>query len=143
MPSAPHPAAMADRDSLLTRALRATQDQGTILARLQHEMAAHLADSGKALEAFDRHVLNPETGLVVKHRLLEGEVARQREALEGEESGDSIHSLRRRIKALESIAAKREEDREWTWRGLLAPTLAAMAAAVLASLLTYWLIGQA
>lgn len=143
MPSVPHPAVMADRDSLLTRALRATQDQGTILARLQHEMEAHLADSGKALEAFDRHVLNPETGLVVKHRLLEGEVARQREALEGEESGDSIYSLRHRIKTLETLQSKRAEGREWTWRGLLAPTLSALAAALLAALLTYWLIGQA
>lgn len=118
------------------RLLRNQQDQATITTRLQVELAGHLKDSALATQQFYEFVMQPEHGSVVKiRRLQDGLEALARNVSVNGAEASKVAGLDRRVKAVEDVmaaeAAARADKRQWTWRQVVVPFLAVVAALVI------------
>lgn len=133
--------------------MRVQQDQGTILARLQFELEAHIKDTARPLGDFFRLVMDPEKGAVVR-------IGRLEAAIEGIERRVTLNTLEvnkvgdleERIAAIEqarreAAAARAEElrdrrdTRRWLWRDVIVAGIAAIVIAVAAAWATVTIVG--
>lgn len=129
------------------RLLRNQQDQGTISARLQVELAGHLRDSAVTTQQFYDFVMHPEDGVVVRVSRLDGDLARLAARVEANgASAIRVPGLEVRVGALEQInkdaETARKDLKRWAWRDVLVPLLAAILAAVAASIITAAAVGH-
>lgn len=127
---------------ICAEAIRRLQDQSTILARLQFELEAHLKDVASPLGDFRRLVMDPEQGLVAKQRALQAAVVSLESAVMGAEKGDSIYSVRRRVKDLEDQRAGDSEGRRWRLGTVVIPLVAGLGGAILGAALAAWFGGS-
>lgn len=96
------------------------RSQGLLIARLEQELAGYMQDMKKPILDFQRYVVDPETGLVVKHRHLERNVETLQQA-QGEMVKDflKIPNIIERLETLETAAETRTATKRYIVRDVL------------------------